>query len=76
MCAIVCLIRSGGQRAGIDELHHPTLPTTQQIAPGKAAMLTSSQTREEGTAVMQRVRQAPGSGLRLLYVTPEKVGVD
>lgn len=39
-------------------------------------MLTSSQTREEGTAVMQRVRQAPGSGLRLLYVTPEKVGVD
>ena len=39
-------------------------------------MLTSSQTREEGTAVMQRVRQAPGSGLRLLYVTPEKVSFD
>ncbi len=43
------------------------------VAPGKAAMLTGSQGREEGTAVMQRVRGAPGSGLRLLFITPEKV---
>lgn len=48
----------------------------EQLAPGKATMLTGSQTREEGTAVMQRVRQAPGSGLRLLYITPEKVYKD
>lgn len=44
-----------------------------QLAPGKAAMLTGSQGREEGTAVMQRVRGVPGSGLRLLYLTPERV---